>query len=81
MTTYNVTVGVRVDDKKQLHAAALKHLIEIDGMDEGDAKDMLKHQGRRELDIGACLQVIIDPGSIPGCDVIQSDVETCPDFD
>lgn len=48
-------------------------------MDEADAKDMLKPDG--ELDVGACLQVIIDPGYIPGCDVIQSGVETLSGFD
>ena len=79
MTTHNITVSVRVNNKKQLHEAALKQLIEIEGMDEAGAKAMLSPYG--DLDPGACLQVIIDPGRIPGCVVIQSDVETCEGFD
>ena len=79
MTTYNVTVGVRVDDKKQLFAAALVQCTKVDGMGLKDAKGMLRTG--RNIDVKACLQAILDPGRIPGCDILQSEVETCPGFD
>ena len=78
MTTYTVAVTVRVDDKKKLYAAALKHLIEVDRMSRIAAIDLLRPLGK--IDYSACLQIIIDPGYIPGCDVIQSRVEIDSSF-
>lgn len=79
MTTYNITTAVRVYDKKQLFNTAMLHATKNDGMTFGGAEDMLKPFGN--IDVKDCLQVLLDPGSLPGCDVIQSDVETCLGFD
>lgn len=77
-TVYTVTVTVKVDDKKKLYAAALKHLIEVDCMSRIAAIDLLRPWGK--IHYGTCLQMIVDPGSIPGCDVLQSDFETRTGF-
>ena len=45
MTTYNITVDVRVDDRKQLFNAAMLHATKEDGMTYGEAEDMLKPFG------------------------------------
>lgn len=79
MTTYTIAVTIRVDNKKRLYGAALKYVVEVDEMDPWDARQMLSTG--RNINVGACLQFLIDPGSLPGCVVLQSDVEICTDFD
>lgn len=58
-------VDLRVDDAAQLREAALLH------PDRGADETLLNEDG--SVDINACLVMLLDPGSLPGCTVYQSD--------
>lgn len=73
---YEVWVHVKVHDKEALFEAAMKHAQEADGLPEDEALELLKPDG--EIDTGACLTVIADPGSIPGCEIDQSGADPLP---
>lgn len=66
------TLELRCYDPDELFDAALRRLIE-DGVDEEDAKNTLKPDG--EIDVCACAQMILDPGSLDGCSIHNSSCE------
>lgn len=68
-TTYTVTVDVEVYDIDELYAAAKQRAIN----DSGDPDDVLLDG---EPDAGLCLQMLLDPGSLPGCSILQSNVDS-----
>lgn len=73
---YEVWVHVRVHDKEALLEAAMKHAKEVDGLTHDDADSLLCPDG--EIDQGACLTMIVDPGSIPGCEIEQGGADPMP---
>lgn len=61
---------VEVHDEEQLVAAALKHLTDVDGLSEEEARDLIYPSDYVGLaDINACLVALLDPGSLPGCSI------------
>jgi hypothetical protein len=67
--TYQFTLTVDVFDARQLYEAAAKHEDA-----QPDPDDLLKDD-EGEIDIGACLQMLLDPGSLAGCEIISGDAE------
>lgn len=65
---FTFTMDVEIYDPTALFNVALERMIE-DGLDQADAVDMLKPGG--DLDIGACLVAIFDPGVSPAGVQIQ----------
>jgi hypothetical protein len=69
MTTeiWDFTLAVRVHDPEQLLAAALLHPDCGDGLAREDFFD-----ADGKIDINKCLVMVLDPGSLAGCDVLDS---------
>jgi hypothetical protein len=73
---YTVTVELTVHDPAQLYLAAHAHSVKHDRQTPEEAAQMLKPSGPDgDVDIGACLITLIDPGSLPGCDIENSGAE------
>jgi hypothetical protein len=70
---WDVTVWVKVQDPEELYEAAAGH---PDCCDAAELKDV-----DGNVDIGACLRMLIDPGSLPGCKVVDSGAEWVPPLD
>ncbi|MPQ56256.1 hypothetical protein [Duganella sp. FT27W] len=66
---YEFSLYFSVDDLKQLLAAALAH-EDAEGM---TAVDFTTAEG--EIDVSACARMLLDPGSMPGCNIFDSAVE------
>lgn len=66
MKTYRITIEVEVNDEETLFGAALANAL-VDGMTIKSAKEHLRTQD--EIDVGACLVQMLDPGGLPGCDI------------
>lgn len=75
--TYNLTLTVRVYDTAALAAAAIKHAMTVDGMSEAEARETLADISEDDgIDVGACLQMLLDPGVSPdGCSIQESSVD------
>lgn len=67
-----VTVSLMVEDATALHAAALAHLRN-QGLDEEDIAHSLRYADG-SINENACLVMLLDPGSLPGCEIIDSSV-------
>ena len=69
---YRFEIDIKVHDKAALFAAALLHAVNVDGMDEADAReDLMDDDG--EVNVAACIQTILDPGISPrGADIQES---------
>ncbi|ACD21598.1 hypothetical protein [Paraburkholderia phytofirmans] len=67
---YQVGIDVSVYDPETLFVAALDHAMRIDGLSKTAALEELKPGG--EIDPRACLIMILDPGSVPGCGINES---------
>lgn len=66
-TNWDFTLWLSVDDPKQLLRAALAHPdAVINAMKEADFRD------EAGVDIQACLEMLLDPGSLPGCSIQSS---------
>ena len=71
---FHLDLGVHCPET--LYQAALRQAVDVDGLDEADAKAALCPDG--VLDIHACLIELLDPGSLPGCSIYSSSVEVLP---
>lgn len=72
MSTYSVTIDVDVHDKRALYREA-RAKAKFDGLGSNLA-DLLGTA--KKPDIGACLIMILDPGSSPdGTSIVESRVE------
>ena len=72
-TEYSFSMDLRVVDPEALHAAALEHLTDVDGLDKKAALDII---GPAEAPkIGDCLVAILDPGHLVGCSIHGSSAE------
>lgn len=63
---------VRVQDGDKLFQAALARAIE-DGMTEEDAREVLAPE--QDIDMARCVQWLLDPGSMPGVEILDSACE------
>jgi hypothetical protein len=63
-----------VHDEQELFEAARKHAREREGMGYEEAEELLRPSG--EIDRSACLIMLIDPGTLPGCSINET---YCPD--
>jgi hypothetical protein len=68
MSEWQFTLDLRIDDPEQLLTAALDH---SDGPDSRD--DLLNDDGT--VDIGKCLVILLDPGTLPGGEIFGSSQE------
>lgn len=81
--TFTISIDVEVFDERQLYEAAIHHAIHNDGLTRTQASEMLLYGEEddtsvtdREYNVGACLQMLADPGmSWPGTSILQSFVE------
>lgn len=75
--THTLTLTVRVYDTAALAAAAIKHAMTVDGMSEAEARETLADISEDDgIDVGACLQMLLDPGVSPdGCAIEESRAE------
>lgn len=81
MSTYQITIEVRVHDAEALYEAAFKHATVVDGHDATSATAFLTLDGTK-VDEAACITMIFDPGmSPPGTKIIESVVEQISLFD
>lgn len=67
MSNHTFIMDLRVLDPALLHAAALAH------PDCCDGETLLDSKG--EIDIAACLIMLLDPSVLPGCKIDESRVE------
>lgn len=74
MSAHVFTMHLRVDDPGALHDAALRHSIQVDRLTAAEAIDIIG--GRDNPDIAACLIAVLDPGSLAGCSISGSAVES-----
>jgi hypothetical protein len=65
-------LDLRVFDKRQLHQAALERALE-EGLGGETPEELLGTAD--EPDIGACLTMLLDPGSMSGCSIGGSETE------
>lgn len=68
-----LTMEVVVFDRDALFAAAMKHAVEHDGLDPIEAKQLLVPGG--EISPGGCLVMLLDPGHMSGCDIVETRCE------
>lgn len=69
--TFEFTALMTVFDPAQLLAAAVAHPDAIAG--KMSKHDFVDSDGN--VDIGECLKMLLDPGSLPGCNFIESTAE------
>lgn len=72
--TYRFTAEIVVHDLQQLYDAALEHAQKVDGISCELATENL-HDEDGEIDVASCISMIMDPGSIVGCDIRESSTE------
>lgn len=68
---YTFTMDVCVFGIDALFNAALRHAIDVDNLTASQACELLKPDG--DIDVEACLVMLLDPGSLPGCQIIESE--------
>lgn len=72
---FDFTAWIEVHDENQLLQAARSH---------PDAADMVTedfHDDEGNVDIGACLVMLLDPGSLPGCEIVESGATEAETYD
>lgn len=69
-----VTISLTVHNLLRLHDAAIKRAIE-EGLDEQATKEDLTDDDGN-IDVGACLVMLLDPGTLAGCNIHETNVET-----
>lgn len=70
--TFEFALYGNVYDTTTLFEAALLR-AEADGLSDEDAREILQPDG--EIDIYGCLRMLLDPGSLAGCEIFDSFVE------
>lgn len=70
---YDVTITVRVNDPEQLLAAALAQ-ADADGVQGMTRADFL-NDADDSIIIEDCLTMILDPGTLAGCEILGSGAE------
>jgi hypothetical protein len=73
--TYGVTLSVEVLNANALFEAALKYHVQNDDVTETEARELLMSDG--DINIQACLQMLLDPGVSPdGTSILGSTCES-----
>lgn len=70
MRTYEISIDVEVQDRHELYEAAFKRACES-GTPEDEARAMLSYEDG-DVNISACLIMMLDPGLLAGCSILQS---------
>ena len=71
---YTLTMDIEVHDVPSLYVAAKHHAVHKDGLTPAEADELLKPDGKT-IDVAACLSMLIDPGSLIGCEINETSVE------
>jgi hypothetical protein len=71
-------IGLDIDNAQQLYEAALDRAIQ-DGLDRAATEEDLRYKDG-SIKISACLVMLLDPGSLPGCSIHQSWAESWADI-
>lgn len=74
MSTYTVTIDLNVYDPEHLFRAALARAL-VEDPDAEALHQLRAGEGNREVDISACLIMLLDPGTLPGVEIYQSTAE------
>lgn len=69
---YRIQIYVRVIDTAKLHTAAMQ-CARDDGMRRADAYSTLGT--KKHPNTAACLHMMLDPGSLPGATIFETEVE------
>lgn len=72
-TQYTLTMDIEVHDVPTLYAAAKHFAINNDGLTQAEADDLLQPDGKN-IDVPACIAMLIDPGSMAGCEINETRV-------
>lgn len=70
---YTLTMDIEVHDVPSLYAAARDHATNKDGLSLRLTDELLRPAG--EIDVAACLIMLIDPGSLAGGEINETSVE------
>jgi hypothetical protein len=68
MRTFSIDLEVK--DEQQLYRAACRRAYSENRDTEEQAREYLMRDG--EIDVSACLMMLLDPGSLEGCEIEQS---------
>ena len=63
-----------VNDEDALFDAALEHAIHVDNCDREYALELLRDK-HGDVNVSACLGMLLDPGSLPGCSIDFHEVD------
>lgn len=69
---HSVSIDLVVDDPQALLKVARERAAE-EGLTEEEAEELLLEDG--EPNVSGCLTMLLDPGSLPGCSLLNSSVE------
>lgn len=72
MSDYCIQILVTVDDEGELYKAALERALNVDKLHPDAVDGILRPDGA--IDKGACLQMLLDPGTMAGCTIDESRV-------
>lgn len=70
MSKHTVSLYLTVQDPDALFEAAFHYALDEDEVTAVQAIDQLRPDG--EIDVEACLTMLLDPGSIPGCKIEEA---------
>lgn len=70
---YTLTMDIEVHDVPSLYVAAKHHAVHKDGLTPAEADELLRPGNT--IDVAACLSMLIDPGSLIGCEINETAVE------
>lgn len=71
--SYEVSIWLTVNDEQALFDTALAHMIDECRYSDAEARTLLASDD--EIDVSTCLRMLIDPGSLDGCDIMDSGAE------
>jgi len=71
--THTICIDVKVHDITKLYdAACLRYREENTEADRDEVCDMLGDGPPGYVDVTACLIMLLDPGTLPGCAILES---------
>jgi arginyl-tRNA--protein-N-Asp/Glu arginylyltransferase len=73
--TYRFELECEVIDLYELYSAAMHAALNQDKLSRSDAETVLNDTETGEINVGACIQMLLDPGSLTGCEVLESNCE------
>lgn len=76
MTQFHMDLDIH-DSSLLLQAAVERAIAETPGLQASTAEEQLAPDG--QVDVRACLEMLLDPGILPGCSIHQSWVDLGPE--